>query len=37
MGILGLSSKMFKESANKKESMQSSTYIRKESFTAKVM
>jgi hypothetical protein len=41
MGVLGLSSKMFKESTNKKETMfsssSSSSFMRKESFTAKVM
>jgi hypothetical protein len=43
MGILGLSSKMFKESTNQKESYlsssttTSSSYMRKESFSTKVM
>jgi hypothetical protein len=43
MGILGLSSKMFKESTNQKESYlasstnSSSSYMRKESFSTKVM
>ena len=44
MGILGLSSKMFKESTNQKESYLSSSsttttasYMRKESFSTKVM